>query len=236
MNFTRRNFVAAGTAAICGLSLASDSVQAQPVVEGERIVLLPPLKDGGMPLLEALAKRKTTRSYSSRMLDAQTLSNLLWAAFGISREDGRRTAPSALNSQEIQIYVILKGGIYVYEPKTHVLERKLEGNFQKLAGTQSYAQNVPVSFVYVADLELSRTSPESSESYACVDCGFIGQNVYLFAAANGLSSAFRGSIDRKTIAETLKLKASQRVLYGQSIGYDDEEKVHAAPIQLKTTK
>lgn len=233
MGITRRNFVTAGTAAVCGLALVSGSAQAQPVVEGERIELPTPRKTGGMPLLEALSTRKTTRVYSSRMLDAQTLSSLLWAAFGISREDGRRTAPSALNSQEIQIYVILEGGIYVYEPKEHALERKLEGDFRKLAGTQSYAQSVPVSFVYVADLEKSLTSPESSESYACVDCGFIGQNVYLFAAANGLSSAFRGSIDRSAIAETLKLKASQRVLYGQSIGYTDDEILHIAPIQLK---
>lgn len=233
MVITRRNFVTAGTAAVCGLALVSGSAQAQPVVEGERIELPTPRKTGGMPLLDALSTRKTTRVYSSRMLDAQTLSSLLWAAFGISREDGRRTAPSALNSQEIQIYVILEGGIYVYEPKEHALERKLEGDFRKLAGTQSYAQSVPVSFVYVADLEKSLTSPESSESYACVDCGFIGQNVYLFAAANGLSSAFRGSIDRSAIAETLKLKASQRVLYGQSIGYTDDEILHTAPIQLK---
>lgn len=233
MGITRRNFVTAGTAAVCGLALVSGSAQAQPVVEGERIELPTPRKTGGMPLLDALSTRKTTRVYSSRMLDAQTLSSLLWAAFGISREDGRRTAPSALNSQEIQIYVILGGGIYVYEPKEHALERKLEGDFRKLAGTQSYAQSVPVSFVYVADLEKSLTSPESSESYACVDCGFIGQNVYLFAAANGLSSAFRGSIDRSAIAETLKLKASQRVLYGQSIGYTDDEILHTAPIQLK---
>lgn len=233
MGITRRNFVTAGTAAVCGLALVSGSAQAQPVVEGERIELPTPRKTGGMPLLDALSTRKTTRVYSSRMLDAQTLSSLLWGAFGISREDGRRTAPSALNSQEIQIYVILEGGIYVYEPKEHALERKLEGDFRKLAGTQSYAQSVPVSFVYVADLEKSLTSPESSESYACVDCGFIGQNVYLFAAANGLSSAFRGSIDRSAIAETLKLKASQRVLYGQSIGYADDEILHTAPIQLK---
>lgn len=233
MGITRRNFVTAGTAAVCGLALVSGSAQAQPVVEGERIELPTPRKTGGMPLLDALSTRKTTRVYSSRMLDAQTLSSLLWAAFGISREDGRRTAPSALNSQEIQIYVILEGGIYVYEPKEHALERKLAGDYRKLAGTQSYAQSVPVSFVYVADLEKSLTSPESSESYACVDCGFIGQNVYLFAAANGLSSAFRGSIDRSAIAETLKLKASQRVLYGQSIGYADDEILHTAPIQLK---
>lgn len=233
MGITRRNFVTAGTAAVCGLALVSGSAQAQPVVEGERIELPTPRKTGGMPLLDALSTRKTTRVYSSRMLDAQMLSSLLWAAFGISREDGRRTAPSALNSQEIQIYVILEGGIYVYEPKEHALERKLEGDFRKLAGTQSYAQSVPVSFVYVADLEKSLTSPESSESYACVDCGFIGQNVYLYAAANGLSSAFRGSIDRSAIAETLKLKASQRVLYGQSIGYADDEILHTAPIQLK---
>ena len=233
MGLTRRNFVTGGTAAVCVLSMAAGSLQAKPVVEGERIVLPTPKKTGGMPLLDTLSTRKTTRVYSSRMLDAQTLSSLLWAAFGISREDGRRTAPSALNSQEIQIYVILEGGIYVYEPKEHALERKLEGDFRKLAGTQSYAQSVPVSFVYVADLEKSLTSPESSESYACVDCGFIGQNVYLFAAANGLSSAFRGSIDRSAISETLKLKASQRVLYGQSIGYADDEILHTAPIQLK---
>lgn len=235
---TRRNFVTSGTAAACGLTLSASNSFSAPtsksvsVTEEETIVLLPPQKEGGMPLFEALAKRKTNRAIRPEMLDLSTLSNLLWAADGVNREDGRRTAPTALNSQEILIFVMLAGGVYAYDPAAHQLKRVAKGSFRNLAGTQEYSHSVPVTFIYAADLSRSLASEETRATYAAVDCGFIGQNVYLFAAAMGLAAVFRGSIDRKGLADLLKLTASQFVLYAQSIGFPDEEKAQAAPIRL----
>ncbi len=241
-SINRRDFVATGSVIACGLGVSQVSAShcaeeerktSIPVQEGEKIQLLTPQTEGGMPFFEALAKRKTTRVFKREMLDLQTLSNLLWAAAGINRPDGRRTAPTALNSQEIFIFVILPNGVYCYQPAENSLLRCAEGNFQNLAGNQNYAKEVPVTFVYVADLNRSNCSPETQESYARVDCGFIGQNVYLFAAAAGLASVFRGSIDHKALAKLFKLGEKQMVLYAQSIGYPDEEKVQAAPSMLK---
>ncbi len=241
-SINRRRFVTAGSVLACGISVSKTAVSLPnektgqtpiPIREGEKIQLLSPQTQGGTPFFEVLAKRKTTRVFKKEIPDLQTLSNLLWAADGINRPDGRRTAPSALNSQEISIFVILPNGVYRYQPAENALQRRAEGNFQDLAGTQSYAKEVPVTFVYVADLNRSNCPPESQEPYARVDCGFIGQNVYLFAAASGLASAFRGSIDRVALSKLFKLGERQIVLYAQSIGYPDEEKLQAAPSMLK---
>ena len=236
-SLTRRHFTTLTAAAVCGISGTAVSAQGMrsrmPVQESARISLLPPRMEGGMPLFEALKNRKTTRAFSTRMPDLQTLSDLLWCADGINRDDGRRTAPSALNSQTIALYVILPNGVYLYDPAENALDRVLEGNFQKLAGTQDYAQKVPVTLVYVSDLNRSNCSPETREPYARVDCGFIGQNVYLFAASEGLATVFRGSLDFAGLAKMLKLKEGQIVLYAQSVGYPEEdEKRMASPIRL----
>lgn len=241
-SMNRRRFVTSSSALACGLAVAQNAVslsaketnQTQiPVQEKEKIQLLSPQTEGGTSLFEALAKRKTTRVFKTELPDLQTLSNLLWAADGMNRPDGRRTAPSALNSQEISIFVILPEGVYAYLPAENALQRCVKGNFQDLAGTQSYAKKAPITFVYVADLNRSTLPPDSQEPYARVDCGFIGQNVYLCAAASGLASAFRGSIDREALSSLLKLGEKQLVLYAQSVGYPDEEKLQAAPSMLK---
>lgn len=228
----RRNFVVAG-AAVTVAGLTGNATASVTVQEGAKIALLPPNQEGGMPLQEALAKRKTTRLYQEKMLDLQTLSDLLWSANGINRADGRRTAPSALNSQEILPYVMLKNGVYRYLPAENVLERVAEGDFRKLAGNQEYTHTAPVTLIYVADLNLSKVSSDAVDTYAAVNCGFVGQNVYLFATSVGLASVFRGSIDRPALAKLLKLADQQVVLYAQTIGYADEEKVMASPIRLK---
>lgn len=176
------------------------------------IQLSAPQTDGGMPLYEALKNRKTDRSISQQELDEQMLSNLLWAANGVNREDGKRTAPSAMNAQEISIFAVMPKGVYYYYPKGHFLKRIMKEDLRPIVG------NVPLTLIYVGDL-----SRQSKTTAAC-DCGFIGQNVYLFAAANGLSTCFRGDINNIAVAEKLELKLGQEVLYGQSIGYKGEGK------------
>ena len=184
--------------------------------EGD-IVLPEPVKTGGMPLMDALANRASCRNFSAREPDTQTLSDLLWAAWGINRPDGRRTAPSALNKQEITLYVILKSGVYIYDAEKHVLKLVTSGDHRDLAGTQDFTHSAPVTLVYAADFS-RQVSP--SDEYAAAGAGFIGQNVYLFAAANGMATVFRASIDRDGIRKCFELTPSQRPLFAQSVGYE----------------
>ncbi len=170
------------------------------------IALPPPKKSGGMALSEALALRKSTRAFLTRALSEATLSSLLWSAAGVNRPDGRRTAPSALDRREISIYVVMTAAVYRYDaPKHHLVE----------VNRADYAvdNGAPLLLVYVADLS------KQELDYARVDAGFIGQNVYLFAAANELGCVFKGSFDGDRLKPHLKLTADQRILYVQPIGY-----------------
>ena len=119
------------------------------------VQLPPPQTTGGRPLMEVLKDRKSTREFGSGTLSQQTLSNLLWAAFGINRPDGRRTAPSAMNWQEVSIYVATPAGVYVYDAKTNVLEPVLAGDFRAATGTQPFVKDAAVNLVYVSDLSKS---------------------------------------------------------------------------------
>ncbi len=177
------------------------------------IALPKPQLTGGKSLMQALADRKTTREFSAEALSPQTLSNLLWAAFGVNREAMERggpgrTAPSAMNRQEIQLYVLLPEGAYLYEAVPHALKPVAAGDIRAKAGP-AYAANAAVTIVYVAN---------SDEGSAAVDSGFIGQNVYLFASAFGLNSVFRGS-GVAGLVEPLKLTGKQKPLYAQTVGY-----------------
>lgn len=184
-------------------------------VQGTDIQLPEAQTEGGMPLMEALKNRKTDRFFSNVPLDEQTLSNLLWAANGINRESGKRTAPSAMNYQEIIIFVIKPEGVYAYSPKGHFLKRMLKEDLRSDVG------GAPLTLVYAADL-----SRQNKTNAAC-DCGFVGQNVYLFAASNGLNTVFKADIKTASIAEKLGLKLGQEIMYGQSVGY---------PAGIKTNK
>jgi SagB-type dehydrogenase family enzyme len=184
------------------------------------IQLPQPQTEGGRPLMQVLKDRKSTREFGSGGLSPQMLSNLLWAAFGINRPDGRRTAPSAMNWQEVSIYVATVGGVYLYDAKTNVLEPVLAGDFRAATGTQSFVKDAAVNLVYVSDLsKTSGAASSEAEMYTAADVGFIAQNVYLYCASEALATVVRGSIDKPALAKTLNLQPHQQIILAQSVGY-----------------
>jgi len=204
-----------GVAAAAVLGLGAFTALAQ-----DSVTLPAPQIDGGKPLMQALNERRTTRSLTDAPLSAQQLSNLLWAAFGINRPDGHRTAPSARNWQEIDVYVVKADGAYLYEAKANVLRRVLAQDVRAIAGTQSHARNAAVTLVYVADIRRMEGATEATRTeFAAADAGFIAQNVYLYCASEGLGTVVFASMDRERLAQTLKLDRSQRIVLGQSVGW-----------------
>ncbi|GHT53000.1 hypothetical protein AGMMS49982_14770 [Bacteroidia bacterium] len=177
------------------------------------IQLPAPNKTGGKPLMEALSARQTNRDFSDKELSLQTLSNLVWAAYGFNRED-KRTVPSSQNRQEIDLYVSLKSGIYLYDAKAQKLILKVEDNHQAQTGKQDFVAVAPVNFVFVANLDKA-----SNRDAALTDCGFISQNIYLFSASEGLISVVRGFYDKAELHKLLSLNANQEVLLTQTVGY-----------------
>jgi SagB-type dehydrogenase family enzyme len=179
-----------------------------------------PQKSGGLPLMEALSKRATTREFSSRDLSPQQLSSLLWCCFGINRPDGKRTAPSAKNCQEMDIYVILKAGAYVYDARSNKLDLVTQADLRSLAGTQAFVTNAPVTLVFVADLaKMGTSSKEEKQRFANIDVGYLSQNAYLFCASEALVTGARASVDQKALGMKLKLRLDQMIVLAQSVGY-----------------
>jgi SagB-type dehydrogenase family enzyme len=182
--------------------------------------LPPPQTEGGRPLMRVLKDRKSIRDFGPEKLSAQTLSNLLWAGFGINRPDGRRTAPSAMNWQEISIYVTTPDGVYVYDAKANALNPVIAGDFRAATGVQPYVKDAAVNLVYVSDLsKTGRAAPAEAEKFTAADAGFIAENVYLYCASEGLAVVVRGSINRPALAKTLKLQPQQEIILAQSVGY-----------------
>jgi SagB-type dehydrogenase family enzyme len=185
------------------------------------VTLLKPQVEGGKPLMQVLKNRSSSRSFSTEKLPLQVLSNLLWAAFGFNRPDtGKRTAPSAVNWQEIDIYVATDQGLYLYDAGRNQLQTILEQDIRMLTGLQSFVREAPVNFIYVADFSrMTGTQREDKEFYSAADTGFISENVYLFCASEGLATVVRGSIDREALAKAMKLRPDQRIILAQTIGY-----------------
>jgi nitroreductase len=196
------------------------------------ITLLKPQTDGGKSVLAALQERRTIREIKADKLPPQVLSNLLWAAFGVNREKASfgktgRTAPSASNSQEIDLYVALPEGVYLYEAVAHRLSPVVAGDFRRRAGRRA-ATTAPVNIFYVVDLtryDLGQGQPdrrigdpEVQKSYYYTATGLIAQNVYLFAASQGLAAWFH-NCNRENTAKEFKLRPEQRVLFAQTVGY-----------------
>lgn len=189
---------------------------------------IPPMKlpqpqlETGMPLMQALHARKSTREFSEEKLPAQVLSDLLWAAFGVNRpETGGRTAPSTHNWQDIDIYVSSADGIYLFDAKSHALKMIQAKDIRALTGTQDFVGHAPVNLIYVSDFTRmdSDTSPEDKKIAAAIDTGFIGQNAYLYCASTGLATVVRGSVDKDILAKAMKLKSTQWIVAAQSVGY-----------------
>lgn len=182
--------------------------------------LPPPDRRTGLPLMQALAKRRSSREFARRPLPVAVLSNLLWAAFGVNRRGGGRTAPSALNAQEIDVYVALPDGAYLYDAKAHRLTRVAAGDLRRVTGYQDFVDEAPLDLVYVADHARMRLVPVAKrESYASVAAGAIAQNVYLYAASKDLATVIRAWIDRDAIADALGLGHDHQVLLSQTVGY-----------------
>lgn len=170
--------------------------------------------------MEALKNRETSRSFKVDDLPLQVLSNLLWAANGINRPNGKHTAPSSMNYQEIDIYVALKGGIYKYNTKDNRLELAVQGDYRKQTGKQSFVGEAPVNLIYIADFSRvpnGETPEQLNASYA--NSGFIAQNVYLFCASENIGCVVRGYFDPKALSKVLKLQASQKIILTQTVGY-----------------
>ena len=192
------------------------------LISGQELkpVALPtPQTSGGKPLMQVLKERKSVRDFGPELLSRQTLSNLLWAAWGINREDGRRTAPSASNRQEIDVYAIMADGAYIYDAKANALKPVVQADMRKYAGTQAYVADAPLNLVYVADTAKLGGDDAPRMATANADTGFISQNVYLFCASEGLVTVVRASVNRADLGKALSLRAEQRITLAQSVGY-----------------
>jgi SagB-type dehydrogenase family enzyme len=154
-------------------------------------------------------------------LPIQELSNLLWAAFGINRpESGKRTAPSAMNWQEIDVYVAMPEALYLYDAKTNVLKPVVIKDLREATGRQPFVKDAPLNLVYVADAAKMRNASEQDQMlYSAADVGFIAQNVYLYCASQGLAAVIRGMVDRPALAKAMNLRPDQKVMFSQTVGY-----------------
>ena len=207
--------ISLGLAVLIAFSVFASAQDLKP------IQLPQPRMDGGKPLMQALKERKSTRAFSSEKLPMQTLGNLLWAAFGINRPDtGQRTAPSAMNRQEMDIYVATADGLYLYDAKGNALQPVLTNDIRAATGMQPFVKDAPVELVYVADYaRMGGGTDEGKNLYAAADTGFISQNVYLFCASEDLATVVRGSVDRAALAKTMKLRPEQKIILAQTVGY-----------------
>lgn len=186
----------------------------------EPIQLSQPQFNRGKLLMEALKERQTNRSFSSKELPLDVLSNLLWAADGINRpEVGKRTAPSAVNWQEIDIYVAMKKGLYLYNPGKNILEPVLAQDIREFAGKQDFTKDAPVDLIYVADFSRMSGDENKNNFYSAVDTGFVSQNVYLFCASEGLATVVLGMVDKPALAKIMGLKDKQKIILTQPVGY-----------------
>lgn len=211
---TRREAAAGlSAAALAGAAQAdSAATEAGP--------LPPPQNHGGMPLMDALMLRRSTRAYADRPLPRQILSDLLWAAFGVNRPSGDRTAPYWRHVMVIDLYLAMADGVWIYEPKSHALLPHSDKDIRAATGTQDFVAKAPLNLVYVAHGErMTDVSPEDRRLNASVDAGFIGQNVYLYCAAQGLASVFRGAVDHPKLEAALGLPGQQFVTFAQTVGY-----------------
>ena len=194
------------------------------------IKLSPPDMKGGKPLMQCLKDRKTDRLFSTKKLPVDVLSNLLWAASGINRPDsGKRTAATALNWQEVDIYVAMEEGLFLYNARTHTLEPALKRDLRKyttvfLQPERLSVAGASVQLIYVADFAKMGFGADQEDKilYSAADTGIIVQNVYLYCASEGLVTGVRGMIDRNALGKDMKLRDQQRIILVQAVGYPKE--------------
>ena len=202
-----------------GICLALASV-AVSLAQDQAIVPLPkPRTDGGKPLMQALKERKSTREFAPRPLTEQQLSDLLWAAFGVNRPDGHRTAPTTMNLRCIDVYVGTADGLFLFDPDAHALKRVLKDDIRAATTGQVELREAPVALIFVADhARMAKVTPAEREFYAAADTGYISQNAYLFCASEGLATVVH-AVDQQALAKAMKLGDDKKVILAQSVGY-----------------
>lgn len=189
--------------------------------EAGPVRLPPPGTTGGKALMQALKDRKSSREFSPKELPLQIISDMLWAANGINRPDSaHRTAPSARNMQEIDVYVAMAAGLYLYDAKDNMLSPVLKEDIRALTGSQGFVKDAPVSLIYVADLsKMGKMPADLADFYSATDTGFVSENVYLYCASAGLVTVVRGMVDRAALARAMKLRPDQKIILAQTVGY-----------------
>ena len=183
------------------------------------IKLPAPDTKGGKPLMECLTLRKSSRSFSSKKLTPQIMANIFYAADGISRKDGRKTVPTARNMQNQMIYAATADGSWLYQPKTNTLKKLGSKDIRAVCGKQKFHAKAPLVLVYVAEPEKCGNTPEQQQNFAANHAGYASQNVYLYAASEGLATVVCAMVDRDALAKALNLPVNQQIMYSQPIGY-----------------
>ncbi|MBN1633003.1 MAG: SagB/ThcOx family dehydrogenase [Ignavibacteria bacterium] len=209
-------------AAIYFLPFNGETGEKSKVTEHTQSIRLPdPVKTGGMPLMEALQNRKSSRTFSGKKIEMQMLSNLLWAANGVNRnESGKRTAPTANDTRAMDIYVIMEDGAYLFNPDEHSIEQISDKDLREFAGRQDFVKKAPLNLIYVSDYSKLKTGSEK-EIYSGSHAGFIGQNVYLFCASAGLNTVVRAWVDKDVLKKEMNLKEDAHIILAQTIGFQE---------------
>lgn len=187
---------------------------------GDIIHLPKPQTTGGKPLMQCLSERHSTRTFSDRKLSPQLLSNLLWAAWGINRPDGRRTVPTANNKQGMDVYVALPEGLFLYDAKSLTLQSVVNKDLRTLTGKQDFVGKAPLNIIYVANFaKMTNTSDADKLRYSAAHAGFMAENVYLYCASEDLAVVVRALFDGPALEKAMKLRTDQKVILCQTVGY-----------------
>lgn len=192
----------------------------QAAIDAPAVVLPAPQRSGGMALMDALQRRESRREFDPTPLSEQSLSDLLWSAAGINRPGmSGRTAPSAMNSQEVQLYVAMPQGLFHYDPSGHALQMTVASDVRRVTGYQDFVDTAPLDLVYVAHHGHMKLVPVAQrERYAFAAAGAMAQNVYLYCAANCLATVLRAWFDNQALSQAMALESDQQLLLCQTVG------------------
>ena len=196
-------------------------ISATGFAQNNEIQLPDPITTGGMPLMDVLKTRKSSREYSEQKIDNQTLSNLLWATFGYSRlDEKKRTAPTARNKQEFEIYCAMEDGLFLWNPERNVLTLILKDDIRATTGGQDFVAKAPLNLIFVCNNDkLDSPLDDRQRKYVYVDTGYLSENVYLYCASAGLATVVRGHFDDATLTKAMQLPDNQWIVITQTVGY-----------------
>ncbi|NDV79372.1 SagB/ThcOx family dehydrogenase [Dysgonomonas sp. 511] len=182
-------------------------------MSAQDVKLVAPQKTGGKPLMEVLNERQSNRKFVKKELPVQTLSNLLWVANGFNRED-KRTVPTSQNRQEMDVYVMTENGVYFYDAQANILRQTVKGDLREALGQPNITENASLTLILVANIDKA-----SNREAGFIDSGFIGQNIYLYCASEGLGTVVRASFKRPDLHQALNLTDKQEITIVQPVGY-----------------